>query len=334
MHLKKQTVIGVLAGITLLGAGASTFAATPGSQSAPQPAPHQKHPHHRLPGAPGVIQSVDSSSVVVQLHRKHHAVSRTLALSQVSVRAGFYPSSSRILKTGEHVRLIGGMKSSPVLVVMPAVSGSLAQQGSTWTVTNKKGTVSLSATPSVLYGMGGLSVGQKAQVFGVRSSNTVVNPVAIGALPNHWVVKVTGNQNGVLTLQSTTHGTLTFNSATLPQRWATRLAKIKTNRRLIAIVSPSNNQVLMVMPIHHQRQLAKKYWALNTTAAGQLTGVNPTQLTLSNKLGTTTIPLSGNTVKIAWRGHTNTSVTQLPTNIKVLVHRNAKSHTLFIRVMG
>jgi hypothetical protein len=97
---------------------------------------------------------------------------------------------------------------------------------------------------------------------------------------------------------------------------------------VIASLNPLNRQVLMVWPDHMER------WAktLERGTAGQVVAVSPKDITLTNHLGTVTIPLN-HTVTIRWKGRKDAKITDVTPGTRIVAVRD-KDGSLKIMVRG
>lgn len=318
------------AGIAVVAIGATSFAQAKPAAAVPNAATgHGKHRHHRHAGHPGVVEQIATGSVVVAFSHHGHVVDRTFSTTGLYVRAGYYPSSPAILKTGEPVQVMGG-SGHAVMVVLPVANGKLAQSAGNWTIQAPKATLSLSNGSPTFYGMSGWTAGTPVMAFGTRQGSTVAN-VAIAAHPQVRPATVAANQSGVLTLK-TGQGTVTYTPSNMPTSLLQRMQHLKVGTHVVAVISPTN-QVLMVRPVRHQRAIAR-YGVLNSTAAGQVSSVSSTALTLNSGYGSSTVNLSGYTVKVQWPHHAGATVSQLTNGLKVVAHKNLKTKTVVIRVIG
>lgn len=327
-HTVKLMLAGA-SGLLIVGAGATSWAA---SASAAPPTPTagprgHRHPGPRarrmVPGLGGVIQSVSGNTVVIQVHRPRQSVStRTVNLASTAIRAGFYPASAAILRSGERVSLVDGKSSHPVLIVWPVARGTLRQQGTGWVAATSRHTWTLANAHPVLLGTTTLSAGQSVQIFGTVSGTTLTD-VAVAAPPHRWAAEVSAIANGTLTLRTADHGTLTASISALPGPWASRLT---VGRRVAAVVSPVDNTVLAVLP--RSRMHGSRH-----RAAGRFEGVAGDVMTLANPMGTQAIRLTGMTVHVAWKSHASAALSQIPHGTRVLVTDNPQTRQLWVRVM-
>ncbi len=242
----------------------------------------------------------------------------SLPMAALRVRAGMYPASTTILRAGESVSVLKSGSEPPLVIVHPAAYGTLSQKGSAWELaTKRKGTFTLKTTTQpMLLGMKSLTPAFQAAAFG-PVTNREVDVTALTARPlmtRATITHITANQ---VAAQSDQYGTLTYSLAGLPSRLQAHLAQMKAGAVVVACLNPLNHQVLMMMPDHLER------WAraLEHGAAGQVVAVSAKDVTLTNPLGTVTIPLRQST-KVQWMGHPEATVQQIPPGTRILVLRH------------
>jgi len=277
--------------------------------------------HSRVPGwspTHDVVTALTPSTVVIQ---HPGGLEQKLALSAIAVRAAMYPSSTAILRPGEDVSLLGESGSSTLMVVHPVAYGQLTKPGNQWQVARHHQTVSLNGSNPEVLGMSQLQAGQRVMVFGVRHGDTSIDTTAVAAPPLTTRSVIKSASADQLTLQSPQYGTLTWSLTGLPSIVRQQVAKLVPGKTVIAGLDPISRQVLMVWPDHMER------WAhaLERGSAGQIVAVSPKDLTLTNHLGTVTVPLNG-PVQIRWQGHTDATLSQLTPGTRVMTLRKKDGH--------
>lgn len=323
--MKKVTWATVIAGVAATGmltVGATTFAAsgTPAPSSHTQKADAHQATWHRSKAMRhrGTITALTATTVTVRYHHGKHT--HTFNLDQVTVRALAYPVSSSLLQVGSPVAAFQNH-----IVMLPIAAGTLhtTTNGGWSLATSKKGTLSLSSTPSTLLGLPGLSSGAKVMAFG-KISGATLTPAALAAPPTRVRATVVSNQNGILTVKTSTTASLALTEAKLPMtKW---LGKLKSGRQVVLLLDPVNKTPLAVLPKPHRpRQGLARF------AVGKLTSVSTSSLVVTNPLGTETISLSGRSVKVFWAHHPGATMTQVPSGTPVMVHETGKT-SLVVRV--
>lgn len=322
--MKKVTWAAVIAGVVATGmltVGATTFAASttpkPSSQTETAGAHRAARHHSKAMRHRGKITALTATTVTVRYHGKR---THTFNLSQVTVRALAYPASPSLLQVGSPV-----LAFQNHIVMLPIAGGTLhTTTNGGWTLaTSKKGTLSLSNTPSTLLGLSSLSSGAKVMAFG-KISGTTLAPTALAAPPTRVRATVISNQNGILTVKTAAVASLALTESKLPMtKW---LGKLKVGREVVLLLDPVSKSPLAVLPKPHRtmRGLAR-------FAVGKLTSASTSSLVVTNPLGTETISLSGKTVKVLWAHHPAATMTQVPAGTPVMVHETGKT-SLVVRV--
>jgi hypothetical protein len=272
------------------------------------------------------VSAVTPSTVVV----KHAAgLEQQLPTGQITVQAAVYPADAGILRPGERVNVFQEMDRRPLVVVHPSAFGRLQKTGSIWTVTSKRrGTVALNGTNPQLYGMREWKAGERVMVFGPMLGPDKVDVAAVAAAPLLTRSTVQSATAATLTLKSDQYGTLTYRLDRLPSVVREQFRTMAPGDAVIASLNPLNRQVLMVWPDHMER------WAktLERGTAGQVVAVSPKDITLTNHLGTVTIPLN-HTVTIRWKGRRDAKITDVTPGTRIVAVRD-KDGSLKIMVRG
>ncbi|MCY0877345.1 MAG: hypothetical protein OWU84_00100 [Firmicutes bacterium] len=260
------------------------------------------------------VSAVTPSTVVI----KHSdGVEQQVGLSQVQVRASVYPAPAAILKPGERVSLWANTPSA-LVVVHPSAVGTLVSSPGGWQVATKhRGVVQLSGAHPLLLGLKQLAAGERVLTFGPRRGESVeVTAVAARPLMVRTVVEATTPER--VTLASDQYGTLTYTLGSLPASLKTAVSHLAPGQIAVACLNPLNRQVLMVF------QDPAAAWAktLERGSAGEVVAVSPKDLTLTNHLGTVTIPLNMPT-EIEWPGHPRASATALTPGTRIVAVRES-----------
>lgn len=271
------------------------------------------------------IQALTASTVVV---RHEDGMEQQVPMAHVVVRAGMYPASKTILSVGERVSLIPDA-GSPMLIVHPAAFGTLSQKDSHWQITSReRGTLVLALGQPVLLGMKHLAAGQRAAVFGTVEGGTL-HATAAAAKPLFTEATVKNVSSGQVSLDAGPYGSVTYPLNALPRRFRQHLSQLTSGLTVVACLDPVNHQVLMIWP-SHTSQMAQ---ALERGSAGQVIAVNGKDLTLTNQLGTVTIPVRTPGVHIQWSGHPKSTIQQIPPGTRIIAFR-ADDAGLKIMVLG
>lgn len=261
------------------------------------------------------VSSVTPSTLIV----KHQAgLEQKLPMSQITVQAAIYPATAGILRPGERVTVFQESDARPLVVVHPEAYGTLAHAGSMWTVHSKRhGTVSITGSNPQLLGMRQWHSGDKVMVFGASVGNHKVDASAVAAVPLMARSTVQSLSNNALTLKSDDYGVLSYSLSRLPAPLRQHFSAITPGQSVIASLDPLTRQVLMVWPDHKER------WArtLERGSAGQVVAVSSKDLTLTNHLGTVTIPLN-HSVTVQWPGHQNAHVSEIKPGARVMILRD------------
>lgn len=319
------TIIASVAATGMLAVGATTFAAsapsTPNTHTQSVNPHHVMHRHAKAMRHRGRITALTATTVTVRYRNKH---THTFTLNQVAVRALAYPVSPSLLQVG-----------APVLayqnhIVMLPIAGGVLQTNTSggWTLTtSKRGTLSLSTTPSTLLGLSGLTSGAKVMAFG-KISGTTLTPTAVAAPPIRVRATVISNQNGILTVKTPTVASLALTESKFPlTKW---LGKLKTGQQVVLLLDPSNHNPLAVLPKPHRSAQGLARFAARF-AVGKLTSASSSSVIVTNSLGTETISLSGKSVKVLWAHHPGATLVQIPTGTRIMVHEAGKT-SLVVRV--
>jgi hypothetical protein len=281
------------------------------------------HLGHRMHAE--TIQALTASTVVV---RHQDGMEQQVPTAQVAVRAGLYPATKSILSVGETVTLIPN-DGSPVLVVHPATVGTLNQKNTQWQVTSRrKGTLVMAPGHPTLLGMTQLAAGQRAAVFGTVENGTL-HATAVAAKPLMAEATVKEVKAGKVRLETPQYGSLTYSLDALPGRFRQHLSQLSGGLTVVACLDPVSHQVLMIWP-SHTTQMAQ---ALERGSAGQVVAVNGKDLTLTNQLGTVTIPVRTPNVQLQWSGHPKSTIQQIPPGTRIIAFR-ADDAGLKIMVLG
>ncbi|PSR20752.1 MAG: hypothetical protein C7B45_13475 [Sulfobacillus acidophilus] len=274
-----------------------------------------------------LVSSVTPTTLVI----KHaEGLEQQLPMSSVTVQAAMYPATAGILRPGEHVSVLQETGSNPLVIVHPAAYGTLTHQGGQWTiVSRRRGTMFLNGAPSAqLLGLKTVASGQRVMAFGTQTGTTSVDVAALAAKPlitRSTIKTVAATQ---LTLQSEQYGTLVYSLAHLPPSVRQHLTAMTTGQSVVAGLNPLNHRVLMVWPDRLDR-IAR---TLERGTAGQVIAVSPKDLTLTNHLGTVTIPLNHKTI-VRWSGHSQAQLAQVTPGKRVLALRQ-KDGNLQIMVLS
>lgn len=278
------------------------------------PAAAQARPAAQWPTSTETVSAVTPTTLVV----KHaQGVEQKLAMSQIGVKAAMYPATRGILRPGERVTLFQEPDIRPLVVIHPEVYGKLARSGSAWTVTSKRsGTTTLTGSNPELLGMKQWHSGDRVLVFGSAIGPNKVDASAIAAMPLMARSTVQSATSSALTLKSDDYGTLTYSFKDLPGVLRQHLSALSPGQNVIASLDPLTRHVLMVWPDHMER------WAraLERGTAGQVIAVSPKDLTLTNHLGTVTIPLN-HPAHVRWDGHRDAQLKDIQPGARVLVIR-------------
>ncbi len=278
------------------------------------PASAQVRPISHWPTSTETVSAVTPTTLVV----KHaQGVEQKLAMSQIGVKAAMYPATRGILRPGERVTLFQEPDIRPLVVVHPEIYGKLAQSGSTWTVTSKRsGTTTLTGSNPELLGMTQWHSGDRVLVFGSAIGPHQVDASAVAAMPLMAHSTVQSASANALTLKSDDYGTLTYSLKDLPGHLRQHLSALAPGQNVIASLDPLTRHVLMVWPDHMER------WAraLERGTAGQVVAISPQDLTLTNHLGTVTIPLN-HPAQVRWMGHKAPQLKDIHPGARVLVIR-------------
>ncbi len=286
---------------------------------------------HGIPGArvahwnADKIQALTTSTVVV---RHENGMEQQVPMAHIVVRAGMYPASKSILSVGERVSLIpdGG---SPMLVVHPAAFGTLSQKDSRWQVRSRHGgTLTMAAGQPALLGMKHLAAGQRAAVFGTVEGG-ILRATAIAAKPLMTEATVQSVSAGLVSLNAGPYGSVTYSLNALPRRFRQHLSQLTGGLTVVACLDPVSHQVLMIWP-SHTTQMDQ---ALERGSAGQVVAVNGQDLTLTNQLGTVTIPVRAPGVRVQWSGHPKSTIRQIPPGTRIIAFREDDAG-LKIMVLG
>lgn len=271
-----------------------------------------------------VVSSVSPSTVTL----KHQAgPEQTLAVSKLRVQAAMYPASPTILRPGERVNVFQAADHKSLVVVHPAAYGTLKRDGVLWTVASKRhGVMAVAGRNPKLLGMKGWTEGARVMVFGTLGTQRV-EATAVAAPPLLAPSIIQSANVDKVTLKSDQYGQLSFALNQLPNAFRQQLAAMTPGQTVIAGLDPVSHQVLMVWPNHVQK------WAhtLERGTSGTVVAVSPKDLTITNQLGTVTIPLD-HPAKLTWPGHADAKVTQLTPGTRVIAVRH-KDGTLNIMVV-
>lgn len=272
------------------------------------------------------VSAVTPSTVVV----KHAAgLEQQLPTGQISVQAAVYPADAGILRPGEHVNVFQDRGERPFLVVHPSAMGVLSKNNRVWTVTSKRrGTVSLSGATPQFYGMRDWKSGQRVMVFGPLAGSDRVDATAVAAAPLSARSTVQATSATALTLKSAEYGTLTYSLQRLPASIRQHFLALSPGDAVVASLNPLTRQVLMVWPDHLDRWVK----TLERGTAGQVVAVSPQDVTLTNQLGTVTIPLN-HTATIQWHGHQDAKMTDITPGTRILAVRH-QDGSLKVMVLG
>lgn len=298
----------------LIAVGCASAVLTIAAPAAAQSRPHMWTHHDEL------VSAVTPSTLVI----KHAAgLEQRLAMSSVTVQAAMYPANSGILRPGEHVSLFQESGSNPLVIVHPAAYGTLEHQNGLWSVVSKRrGTMLLNGLNTAqLLGLKSHTAGQRVMAFGTQTGSNSVDVAAVAAPPLMTRSIVKSVSPGQITLQSDQYGTLVYSLSQLPMRLRQHFTTLATGQTVMAGLNPLDHRVLMVWPDH------LNHWArtLERGSAGQVVAVTAQDLTLTNHLGTVTIPLNHKTT-IRWTGHSQAQVTQITPGTRVLALRQKDGH--------
>ncbi|NMP21776.1 hypothetical protein [Sulfobacillus harzensis] len=278
-------------------------------------------PHHHW--AKETVTAVTPTTLTIKDGDATHEV----PMASAQVRAGMYPASPSILRAGETVTVVGETSDTPLVIVHPAAYGTLTKPGASWQVISKRhGTFTLKGSP-ILLGMRDLSPGTKAAAFGPATGKEI-DVTAVASRPVMTQARVTTATSGVLKAQSDQYGMLSYPLSQLPTRFQERLRALKPGDAVVACLNPLNRQVLMMMP----DRLDHWVKALEHGTAGQVVAVSNKDLTLTNPLGTVTVPITPKTT-VRWPGHPHTTVKQIKPGTRVLAIRHPDA-SLKIRILS
>jgi hypothetical protein len=245
-----------------------------------------------------------------------------LPMNQVRVEAAIYPANSGILRPGQEVSLLEEPNQRPIVMVHPVAYGTLTKVNTGWTVVSRRGgsATLVGANPQLL-SMTHWSAGNRVMVFGARVHAHQVAMSAIAAMPLMARSVVQSVSPEFLTLETDQYGVLRYPLADVPGSLRQQLAALTPGRRVIAGLNPLNHAVLMVWPDHTER------WArtLERGSAGQIVAISPKDLTLTNRLGTVTVPLD-HPAAVHWPGHEKASISQLKPGMRLIVVREKDGH--------
>ena len=322
--MKKRSLILLMAGVVTTGVlsmGAISFAASPhpnvpravtAMKLGPMHSVKDKHYNqHHLRHVTAV------TSTTVTIARGKHV--KTLNFSAITVRAGLYSVPSSFLQVGQHV-----VQHGNYLQVIPVAQGVLTASCTGWTVVNPHHTVTLAGSAPTLLGLTALTANTKVMIFGTRSGTTVTME-GVAALPTRTAATVVSNQNGILTVKTSSNPSITITeSAMSSAKW---LAKLHTGRRVIIWLNPATQVPLAVMPAprHRLRALGQHM------VVGKLVSDSAQNLVVSNRLGSDTITLSNQTVHVVWPHHTGATLSHVPVGTLLMVHEQG-ANTLMVRV--
>ena len=290
------------AAISMATTALTLFAAPAMAQSHSQ----DWHPHYKT------VTAVTPTTLTM----KDGTATEQIPMAGLKVRAGMYPVTRGILRAGEHISVWHPAGASPIVVVHATAHGTLVQKGSLWELTTKhQGTISLAGKPIVL-GASSLSTGMKAAAFGPKSGQRV-DVAAVAQRPVMTEATLVKAGGGVWIAKSDQYGTLQYALTDLPPALQKRLSTMKPGTLMVACLNPQNHAVLMMMPDRHAR------WAktLEHGTAGQVIAISQKDITLTNALGTVTIPLN-RPVKVRWPGHPHASISQVKPGTRVLALRH------------
>ncbi len=261
-----------------------------------------------------VVKTVTPSTLTIQ---HPSGIEQKLAVSNISVQAAIYPASAGILRPGEAVTVFQEPQTSPLVIVHPAAFGTLEKSGSMWSLKSKHhGTQALVTSNPELLGMRKWESGAKVMAFGQVVEGSKINAVALAAAPLVARSTVKSISPDSLTLQSDQYGALNYSFKAVPIRFRQHFRALSPGQSVIANLNPLNRQVLMVWPDHMER------WAhtLERGSAGQVVAVSPTDITLTNHLGTITIPLNKQAT-LQWEGHKDAKISQLSPGTRIIAVR-------------
>lgn len=272
------------------------------------------------------VSAVTPSSVSV----KHaDGLEQKLPMAHLKVRAGLYPASTAILRSGEAVSVWEEPGQNATLIVHPAAVGTLTQSGSDWQLQSQRyGTVTLRGNNPTLLGLKQLTAGQQVMAFGSPSGQEV-DTAAVAARPIMVRTTLSQVQNGSLTLQSTEYGTLTYGLDGLPSHFKNTLEALKPGSWVQAYLNPMTHEVLVAWPDHTER------WAktLEKGTAGQVIAISPKDITITNHIGTVTIPHDSH-VSVQWPGHDKATVEQIPVGSRIIAVRNQQGQLQILVLTG
>ena len=273
-----------------------------------------------------VVKTVTPSTLVVQ-----HAsgIEQKLAVGNLSVQAAIYPASAGILRAGEAVTVFQEQQTPPLVIVHPEAFGTLEKSGTLWSLKSKRhGSQTLVSSKPELLGMREWQAGKKVMVFGQTLQDGKITAAALAAVPLVTRSTVQAVSADSLVLHSDQYGALTYSLKGVPVRFRQHFQSMSPGQYVIANLNPLNRQVLMVWPDHMER------WAhtLERGSAGQVVAVSGSDITLTNHLGTVTIPISQQTT-LQWQGHKDAKVSQISPGTRIIAVRERDGH-LRIMVMG
>lgn len=258
------------------------------------------------------VVSVTPSTLTV----KDGTATEEIPMSALTVRAGMYPAHASILRAGEQVTVLKRISAAPLVIVHPAAHGILAEKSGSWQLTSKHHTWTLKGTP-VLLGLDHLTAGTKALAFGPARQQQVA-VTAVAARPLMTRATVTASSSRSLSAKSDQYGTLTYSLTDLPEHLQAHLAATKPGETVVVCLNPQNRQVLMMMP----DRMAHWVTTLEHGTAGQVVAVSAKDLTLTNSLGTVTIPLNQQT-SVRWPDHPHTTVKAVRPGMRIIAVRHS-----------
>ncbi len=267
-------------------------------------------PHHHW--AKEKVTAVTPTTLTVQ----DEGHSRAFPLASARIRAGMYPASAKVLRPGETVTVLDSPTEAPLVIIHPAAYGTLTKPGATWQLDSKHhGTYTLKGSPALL-GMRELSPGTKAAAFGPVTGKEV-DVTAVASRPVMARAKITAANADTVKAQSEQYGPLSYPLQALPRHLQQRLSQLKPGDSVVACLNPLDHQVLMIMPDHLDHWVK----ALEHGTAGQVVAVSNKDITLTNPLGTVTVPINHQTV-VKWPGHPKAKVNQIPPGARIMALRH------------
>lgn len=268
-------------------------------------------PHHHWPEEK--VTAVTPTTLTVQ----DDGHSQAIPLASARIRAGMYPAPAKVLRPGETVTVLGSRTEAPLVVIHPAAYGTLTKPDRTWKLDSARhGAYTLTGNPPLLLGMRELSPGTKAAVFGPVTGKEV-DVTAVASRPVMARAKITATGGNTIKAQSEQYGTLSYKLEALPHHLTQRLSQLKPGDSVVACLNPLDHQVLMIMPDHLD------HWVktLEHGTAGQVVAVSNKDITLTNPLGTVTVPINRQTV-VQWPGHPKAKVDQIPPGARIMALRH------------